>query len=177
MNVIALILAGGKSTRMGQDKATMAGGVGRLQELLVDAGVERVVVLCGDADRKPMFNGEVVSDPSDVAGVHRLLVWAHNAFPGPKLLVPCDAFLLSSQAIEALLLHTETGGVPLDERGERQPLFALVPEAHRWKEPFSHVRAMMQGLPSINMGEFARCFTNFNTPDDLLEHQLQDHVL
>jgi molybdopterin-guanine dinucleotide biosynthesis protein A len=177
MNIIALILAGGKSTRMGQDKAVMMGGVARLQELLVNAGVERVVVLCGDAHRKVMFDGEVVPDPSDVAGVHRLLAWAHSAFPGPKLLVPCDAFLLNSRAIEALLPHTETGGVPLDEKGQRQPLFALIPERQRWERSPPHVRAMMQELPSINMGEFARCFTNFNTPDDLLEHRLQDHVL
>ncbi|MBT5618558.1 MAG: NTP transferase domain-containing protein, partial [Euryarchaeota archaeon] len=41
--VTALILAGGKSTRMGQDKALMAGGVERLVAEAQSLGVDRII--------------------------------------------------------------------------------------------------------------------------------------
>ena len=41
--VTVLILAGGKSKRMGEDKALMEGGVKHLRALALDAGVERII--------------------------------------------------------------------------------------------------------------------------------------
>ena len=42
--VTVLILAGGKSKRMGEDKALMEGGVKHLRALALDAGVKRITV-------------------------------------------------------------------------------------------------------------------------------------
>ena len=44
MAIVAVILAGGVSQRMGQEKAGMYGGVERIQRCLADAGIERCVV-------------------------------------------------------------------------------------------------------------------------------------
>ena len=54
---VAVILAGGTSRRMGEDKAMMLGGVERLQACLDRTTVERTVVLCGSPDRRPLFQG------------------------------------------------------------------------------------------------------------------------
>ena len=57
--VTALILAGGKSTRMGQDKALMAGGVERLMAAAQSSGVDQIITLCGSIERVALFKGKV----------------------------------------------------------------------------------------------------------------------
>ena len=51
---VAIILAGGASQRMEKDKASMFGGVERLQRCLQQAGFERTVVLCGGEERRTL---------------------------------------------------------------------------------------------------------------------------
>ena len=94
MSLTALILAGGQSRRMGEDKAMMHGGVVRLQSLVKRVGIERCIVMCGHASRSDLFQGEVLQDPLDIGGLHRLLPWARQHVGGSILLLPCDAFLL-----------------------------------------------------------------------------------
>lgn len=62
-----LILAGGKSIRMGQDKAMMNGGVSRLWNMYSSLGAERIITLCGEESRIDLFEGEVWSDPKDIS--------------------------------------------------------------------------------------------------------------
>ena len=112
MAVTALILAGGKSRRMGGDKALMFGSVARLQQLVREIGLSRCVVLCGDASRQALFTGEVMIDPPETNGLHQLLPRIRDEIGGCLLLLPCDAFLISKDALVALLSHRETGAFP-----------------------------------------------------------------
>lgn len=164
---IAVVLAGGKSARMGHDKATMYGGVERLQQCLEEAGFQRVIVLCGSAERKKAFAGEVMADPPNIDGLHRLIPWVRNKLQADILLVPCDAFLLTKEAVQRLLEQAEHGGVPLDGDGIRQPLFAYLPQATRLDESANSVTGLMKAVPSVELNEYAACFTNFNTQNDL----------
>ena len=50
-----VILAGGKSQRMGQDKALMLGGVERIRNLVIQIGECRVITLCGDKKKTIVF--------------------------------------------------------------------------------------------------------------------------
>ena len=62
-----VILAGGKSERMGQDKETLIlGGVERIQKLVNQIGEYRIITLCGDKERETLFSGEVWPDQSIV---------------------------------------------------------------------------------------------------------------
>ncbi|MDP6199286.1 MAG: NTP transferase domain-containing protein [Candidatus Poseidonia sp.] len=167
MSLTALILAGGQSRRMGEDKAMMHGGVGRLQSLVKDVGIERCIVLCGHASRKHLFQGEVLQDPLGLEGLHRLLPWARKSVETAVLLLPCDAFLLDEEALHAFLSHAQTGGVALDEEGRRQPLFALIPEHIELTESPNSVHEWLLPLPSIELSPHGRAFSNFNTRDDL----------
>ena len=164
---IAVVLAGGKRTRMGHDKATMYGGVERIQRCLTEAGFQRIVVLCGSADRKEAFDGEVMVDPPNIDGLHRLIPWIRNELQADILLVPCDAFLLTREAVQRFLEQAEHGGVPLDDTGTRQPLFAYLPQATRLDELANNVTGLVKAVPSIEVKEHAACFTNFNTQNDL----------
>jgi len=171
MTVTALIFAGGKSRRMGEDKATMFGGVDRLCEVLERAGIERIVVLAGSEERVSLFGQEAVADPEGVEGLHQVVHWAWERFEGPLLLVPCDAFLLNVAAVEFLLQHTTDGAVPLDEKGQRQPLFAVIPAGALLPENASSVGELLAAIPSVNPGPHAEAFTNFNTPAEVLHHR------
>ena len=54
----ALIFAGGKSSRMGRDKAAMYGGVARLIDECSKAGISKIITLCGAEERKSAFSGD-----------------------------------------------------------------------------------------------------------------------
>ena len=170
---VAIILAGGASQRMEKDKASMFGGVERLQRCLQQAGLERTVVLCGGEERRGLFTGEVMVDPPGVQGLHELIFWLLKTFDEGILLVPCDAFLLTADAVQALLNNSPNGGVPLDEEQRRQPLFAPLPKGVRVHKHGQNVRELLQHLPSIDVRPLNAAFTNFNQPADLQHPQLK----
>ena len=175
--MVAVILAGGTSRRMGEDKASMYGGVERLQACLNEAGVERCVVLCGPEKRKHLFVGEVMSDPPHINGLHRIIAWARQRLEATVLLVPCDAFLLTPEAVSALVTSAPNGGVPLDEQGRRQPLFAFLPASLLLDQSAESVTTMLESLPSVELPEHASAFTNFNRPGDLEHPRLRDRLV
>ena len=174
MSVVAVILAGGVSRRMGQDKAEMFGGVDRLKQCLAEAGVERSVVLCGDEERASLFGGEVLADPPHLNGLHHIIPWVRSQLEASILLVPCDAFLLSPEAISAFLAAAPGGGVPLDETGQRQPLFAYLPRNIELEKAATSVTSLVQRLPSVEVEGDRSAFSNFNRPSDLQHPQLSD---
>ncbi|MGB1588365.1 MAG: molybdenum cofactor guanylyltransferase [Poseidonia sp.] len=171
MGIVACVLAGGLSQRMGQDKSAMFGGVARLQGVLHDAGIERTVVLCGSQERTSMFDGEVLADPEGVEGLHELIPWIRSTVQGDLLLIPCDAFLLNKEAVRVLLQSAPAGGVPMDSTGQRQPLFAFLPSESPALDVATSVRELLQHLPSIDVGEHAFAYSNFNTQDEVDAHQ------
>ena len=109
-----VILAGGKSSRMGKDKAFLRGGVARIRQLALDAGVERVVTLGGDELRCELFEGEVIADPQGANGIGEILFSVINQIDDDIQLIPCDAYSLQSDGLQALLELEQ--GVPLGHR-------------------------------------------------------------
>ena len=75
----ALIFAGGKSSRMGRDKAAMYGGVARLIDECSKAGISKIITLCGAEERKSAFSGEVWSDPENCTG---LIEYSNGPYQG-----------------------------------------------------------------------------------------------
>lgn len=171
MTLTVFILAGGESLRMSKDKGLMFGGVNRLRGLLEACGFQRIVILCGGEDRAALFHGEVWPDPPAIEGVHHLVKWAYSQVSTPCLFLPCDAFLMDVPAIQSLLEKSKEGGVPLDETGRRQPLFAHIPGGFEFPRGATSVGHLLQALPSIEMGAFASAFTNFNSVEDLHGHR------
>ena len=60
-----IILAGGKSTRMGEDKSLIHSNVERLADEMRAAGCKRILVMCGDLNRVDLFQEECVVDSKD----------------------------------------------------------------------------------------------------------------
>jgi molybdopterin-guanine dinucleotide biosynthesis protein A len=189
----AVILSGGRSSRMGEPKALLPFGPARL----IDHVAARIrpqagpialntndpgIVLPGSAgfpDRFTGFHGPL-------AGIHAALAHVAEACPGAThaLVVPTDSPFFPKDLV-ATLAATITGPDDIAlaaSRGRMHPVLGLWPvtlaaKLAAWLEnpPTLKVRAFLEGLP-VRVTEFPLIetplgpldpFSNINTPDDL----------
>ena len=111
-----IILAGGLSSRMGQDKSLINSNVSRLANELRSAGCSRIIVMCGTAERMDLFEEECVIDSKETLA--ESLYDFISQLTGKIQLAPCDAYLADAD------LFSKIDGVPTDDLGNRQPLLA-----------------------------------------------------
>jgi len=160
-----VILAGGKSSRMGQDKSLMERGTNRIYEICKSIGDSRIITLCGDESRIDFFEGEVWPDPIDLSGVLEIIKWCLNNIEDKIQLIPCDAFNLEKEAI--FWLNNFENATPVDLSGNRQPLLSIISNKELINFSASNIRELFYHIPSVVNGELALQFNNFNTEEDL----------
>lgn len=152
-----IIIAGGKSSRMGKDKAVLNSSVARIHQHLTDIGCSNIITMCGTEERMEMFEGNCVPDSKD--NLARSLIEIIENIDDEIQLVPCDAYL-----VDAVFL-SNISGVPVDDKGSRQPLLArlakgFVPNySDKISEVFSEVESCEGGLKA----------RNFNTSEEFKE--------
>ncbi|MGB1549393.1 MAG: molybdenum cofactor guanylyltransferase [Candidatus Poseidoniaceae archaeon] len=152
-----IILAGGKSSRMGQDKSLINSNVSRLANELRLAGCSRVVVMCGTIDRMALFDEECVIDSKD--SLAESLYDFISELSGQIQLASCDAYLADAD------LFSKIDGVPTDDLGNRQPLLAKIGSDSPLRKSVK-ISEMFQDIQSCDGGMKAR---NTNTPEELKE--------
>jgi molybdopterin-guanine dinucleotide biosynthesis protein A len=169
-STIGIVLAGGLSSRMGQDKALLPWGNGTLLDhmigLLKDSGLETVVV-CGERPGYPSFADPEPGQGPGVAIGHHLASLAPEAW---ALIVPVDMPLLTPRLIRRLL-----GAPEQPYRAayfDNYPLPALLPTRDGSGNPLRGIslRALhlAAGSRPIPLDEDDRpAFLNVNTPDNL----------
>jgi molybdopterin-guanine dinucleotide biosynthesis protein A len=150
---------------MEQDKSTMFGGVDRIHAESVKAHVSRIITLCGSSDRLGDFTGEVWVDPIDCQGVLDVVRWAVNQLNDDVLLIPCDAFNISKTGIEELISHGNC--VPIDEFGNRQPLFARISNPAEIEWDANSLSGLFAKFPDYENKAIRSEFNNFNQTSDL----------
>ena len=158
--VCGLILAGGRSSRFGEDKA-MLGGVERIASSMRECGFDRVIVLCGEPERGDLFEEECWPDPSGCDGLLDVMKWVISSIDDEIQLAPCDALYLDAAVLGII------EGVPMDGKGIRQPLLARLPRY--FTAGGDSLGEMMHQIPSQDLGEDAWKVRNVNHPDDLLD--------
>ena len=152
-----IILAGGESRRMGEDKSLINSNVERLANEMRKSGCTRVIVMCGTKLRADMFDEECIVDSKE--SLAESLLDVISKITGTVQLAPCDAYLADS------VLFSNIQGIPTDDYGNRQPLLAKFSTAEELL-PSKKISEMFKKIPSCEGGIKAR---NTNTPDELKE--------
>lgn len=104
MRLTGVILAGGKSTRMGQDKALMLWSgktwLAHMQSLLFEAGVDDVII-CRDMPINKRAVKDTYTNLGPLGGIHAALQQSIT----PMLVVPVDIPNIASAHLRFLIEH------------------------------------------------------------------------
>ena len=165
----ALIFAGGKSTRMGEDKSQMFGGVARIIKQCKITSITRIITLCGDKNRMTNFDGEVWPDPEFCNSLVELVAWSIKQIDDDVILIPCDAFNLQSTGIDALIQQGNC--VPVDQQQQRQPLMARITNKALINWQAESINQLFGEFSNYQNDELSSQFTNFNQNSDLSNRQ------
>ena len=164
VNSTLIILAGGKSARMGEDKALMFDNTSRIQKIAENLGVNDCIILCGNKNRKELFQGNVWVDPISVDGILDTIIWISKQIKGRIQLIPCDCFQIQQNGIEYLLRMNDS--LPVDENGLKQPLLAnFYPENISLEG--GTLNEIFSDLSVDNGFDEPSQFNNFNTQEEL----------
>lgn len=193
--ITGFVLAGGKSHRMGRDKALLRVG----QQLLIELVIQRLrphvqrLIVVGNAQNNPRFRELFVDDVlTDIAldggplmGVYTGLM--HSCTP-LNVFVPCDMPWIDGRVIERLLGVCRDGVEAVASRGpdDRVHPFPLVCHLKACRtigalldrrrlslhELLDHPQAR---LLTVREPELLRGFTNVNTVDEYA--QLHDETV
>ena len=126
-DITGVILAGGKSSRMGKDKALLyVGGKSFIEQVAKTLKqVFNDVVVVSDHDDRYKFLGlpiyqDVIKRCGPLGGIHSALI---NAMTEKVFIISCDMPLLRPSAIQTILNDRRRGDVKLFSlNGEIQPL-------------------------------------------------------
>ena len=165
----ALIFAGGKSTRMGEDKSQMFGGVARIIKQCKITSITRIITLCGDKNRVEMFDGEVWPDPEFCNSLVELVAWSIKQIEDDVILIPCDAFNLQSAGIDALIQQGNC--VPVDDLQQRQPLMARITNKSLINWNGETINQLFDEFSNYQNSDLSSQFANFNQNSDLIGRQ------
>ena len=163
MSLLCLILAGGKSTRMKQDKSLMFDSVNKLSEELTKRGCN-VLVACGSVERSSLFNSECWADPAGTESLAQVIRSFSQEYDGEIQLFPCDMFRLDEYAIDVLL--AQQPGVPTDSEGREQYTLTRIPEGYTLPDVMS-MRELFSGLNRNAMNALGNRLENFNHQDQI----------
>ena len=185
----AIILAGGKSSRMGADKALLEYDNKSFLEYVVAAvnPLARETLLVTDrADKYTLPNVRVVADLLSEAGpVAGIVTGLLAVGPGVHFVVPCDMPLVSGSVLQ--LLRTactpEWDAAVPERNGEREPLYAVyrdtaLPKLRHYLESGRRsARGALTDLRVRTVGEAElrradpnlASFANVNTPQELAQ--------
>ena len=166
MTLLCLILAGGKSTRMGEDKALLFDSVNTLTDILTSRD-HRVIVACGGEERAVLFHAECWFDPEDSTSLGEVVHAFVQQYDEEIQLFPCDMYNLDKEAIEAIL--AQPPGVPIDMNGQDQYTLARIPQGCNLPSSKS-LKHLFSKLDRNQMEWLGDRLENFNSPDQI-EHQ------
>lgn len=112
MDITAIIAAGGRSSRMGSDKALLKlGGITVLETLIreLEPVASRIIIAAGDKETYGAFGKEIVTDifpaAGPLAGLHAGLTSSASLW---NIVVACDTPFANRGVFDALLEQAQT---------------------------------------------------------------------
>ena len=163
MSLLCLILAGGKSTRMGEDKTLLFDSVNNLADKLSARGC-RVVVACGVEERATLFHSECWLDPAESTSLGEVVHAFVQQHEEEIQLFPCDMYNLDDEAIGVIL--AQSTGVPVDAQGRDQFTLTRIPERCNLTISKS-LKHLFSEFDRNQMGSLGDRLENFNSPNQI----------
>ena len=172
-----MVLAGGKSSRMGRNKALLSWQgkplYRHMADMLSRAGVSDILFSSNELTGVT-FLADIIPDRGPLSGIHAAL----NELPNSVhlIIVPVDMPLLPAEACQQLL--DSAGSVPVCYQNYTLPMVLPVTEALREQvskaiESDNHRDYSLRNLHRALSGEYlplgqgyAELFQNTNTPED-----------
>ena len=129
-NITGIILAGGKSSRMGSDKGfVMYKNKAFIQHIIeaIQPLVDEIIIVSDNPDYdvfKQKRVSDLIENAGPLAGVYTGLVESENE---NNLVVSCDVPLINSETLSLLIdgIDEETDIVQLESQGKTMPLIAM----------------------------------------------------
>ena len=189
-NITAIILAGGKSTRMGSDKGLMKLNNIAFVQHIIDAIKPHVneILIISDNEKHDVFGlkryNDVIANVGPLGGIYTGL---YHSKTEVNLVISCDVPMLNSELISELLSNysKEYDIIQTKSNEKTMPLIAIyhkacVTKAEKWiKEGKLRVREFVASrkLKTVNLDKrFEVQLLNINTPEQLkeIEHVITD---
>lgn len=148
---------------MRQDKALLFDQVNQLYQHLTQLGF-RTIIACGSQERTELFDGICIPDADYVNSLPEAINFFVDSVDGEIQFFPCDMYLLSSEAIQSILLQPP--GIPVDNTGREQYTLARIPSNMSFS-PKPTLSELFASLPRNDMGKHGIELTNFNHPEQL----------
>ena len=163
MSCTCIILAGGKSARMNEDKALLFDNVKELYRQLTELGYTTIIA-CGSEERIDLFDGSCIPDSADVNSLPDAIKSFVELVEGEIQFFPCDMYLLSTDSLQSIL--NQQPGIPVDHNGREQYTLA---RTHSGWTPAAHptLRDLFASFSRNDMSEHGIELTNFNLPEQL----------
>ncbi|MFZ7101684.1 MAG: molybdenum cofactor guanylyltransferase [Peptococcaceae bacterium] len=174
-----IILAGGKSSRMGMDKALLELGELTLIERIVNKGrtygFPEIIVVANETEKYSLHGVKMVKDRYEgygpLAGIHSGLKSSGFAY---NFVMPCDMPFFSFEIIDKLKTHQEGYQVIVPTMAEKfQPLAALYSREcipyieYLLEKNISKISRLYELVPTCHVElEEDSNFFNVNTPED-----------
>ncbi len=178
-NLTGIILAGGKSSRMGENKALVLFQNRRMIDIAREKLINYTDILLVSSNKPiPEFEGQLVPDVvSEIGPIGGLYSCLQESATELNMVIPCDVPLLPASFYEQLLPHTTNYDVviPRLPDGKLEPLIGFYKKSnlivieqmiatHDYKliHLFDKVQTYYLDIQETYM------FKNVNTPTDLL---------
>jgi molybdopterin-guanine dinucleotide biosynthesis protein A len=136
MRITGVILAGGKSRRMGRDKAFLPFGLGVLIERVIEVlqqATDELLLITNTPDQYRRFGlpmaSDVIPDAGSLGGIYTGLVYSHTPY---SLCLACDMPFVKPEFLHFLSETAADADVVIPKNAEDfQPLCALYSQACR----------------------------------------------
>lgn len=178
-DVTGVILAGGRSRRMGTDKAMLdfhgVPFIRRIADVLLEV-FPRVVVSCAAGDGYSFLSlpeiKDIYPDCGPLGGIHAALRSCQTPY---IFVLSCDVPFISKALVHDILVNAESGTISIAEAdGQIHPLIGLYPQhilprlSDTLKRGHCRMTTFINGdvHRSIDVGRFRNEAMNINSPED-----------
>ncbi|MFZ1321606.1 MAG: molybdenum cofactor guanylyltransferase [Ignavibacteria bacterium] len=185
--ITAAILAGGKSSRMGEDKGFMYLNNKMLIEYVIDEVkkiTDKIIIITANSEYEqfgyPCHN-DLIKNSGPLGGIYTALTFSETR---KTLILSCDSPFITSDVLSILVNKAnEEDVLVFENKGEAEPLFAvydkncLKPIEELIKNNKLKMKDALNSLKKVQykFDEYGfdnrKFFTNINTPTELTKHQ------